>query len=116
MALLSRCESARIDLSCLPFLLNLAFAGPHKSALPFDWSECDKALARSGDITLWGPSDALKFWTTARSGRLGVPTKYLDLAHRDGSELAARLQVALAPGRRIPAFPASHQEARLGSA
>ncbi|MFT5199184.1 MAG: hypothetical protein ACI87O_001848 [Planctomycetota bacterium] len=44
------------------------------------WIQCDRALVQRGNITLWISEDAIKSWTSAQSGRRGVPRKFSELA------------------------------------
>jgi IS5 family transposase len=45
-----------------------------------NWADCDRALVRRGDITLWISEDAIESWKPAPSGRRGGQRKFSDLA------------------------------------
>ncbi|MCP4005983.1 MAG: hypothetical protein GY725_17475 [bacterium] len=45
-----------------------------------NWAECDRALVRRGDITLWISPDAADSWTPGPSGERGGQQKFSDQA------------------------------------
>jgi hypothetical protein len=45
-----------------------------------NWAECDRAVVRRGDITLWISEDAIESWKPAPSGGRGGQRKFSDLA------------------------------------
>ncbi len=45
-----------------------------------NWSEYEKSLRQRGSLTIWISDDAIDAWNSEKSGKLGAPEKYSDLA------------------------------------